>query len=46
MAEKNIEQIGKVTLCYECYEGKDLYQDGSEDELLEIVEKHSWDEYE
>lgn len=35
--ESKIEYVGKVMLDYECYGGADLYEDGSEDELLEIV---------
>lgn len=35
--QKQTEYIGKVELCYDCYGGQDLYQDGSEEELLDIV---------
>lgn len=43
--EKNTEYIGKVALHYECYGGKDLYRDGSEEELLEIVRNYKAAEY-
>lgn len=43
--DNNIEYIGKVALHYDCYSGKDLYEDGSEDELLEIVSNNSEDKY-
>ncbi len=43
--ENNIEYIGKVALHYDYYSGNDLYQDGSEDELLDIVSNHSPSEY-
>lgn len=40
------EQIGKVTLDMTRYPGEDFYCDGAaEDELLEIVQKHSPEEY-
>lgn len=45
MKDNKVEQVGKVTLCYEYYGGEDLYQDGSEDELLEIVKSYSKEEY-
>ncbi len=32
-----IEEIGKIKLDYSRYPGRDLYSDGAEDELLEIV---------
>lgn len=32
-----MEYVGKVALDYTCYSGNDLYEDGSEDELLSIV---------
>ena len=34
----NIEFIGKVSLDYTLYGGEDLYKDGSEEELLSIVQ--------
>ena len=34
----NIEYIGKVSLDYTLYGGEDLYKDGSEEELLSIVQ--------
>ena len=38
MAEKRIEEIGKVSLDYSRYPGKDYYSEGAmEDELLEIA---------
>lgn len=43
--EKNTEYIGKVALHYECYSGTDLYKDGSEEELLEIVRNYEATEY-
>lgn len=43
--EKNTEYIGKVALHYECYSGTDLYRDGSEEELLEIVRNYKAEEY-
>jgi len=43
--DNNIEYIGKVALHYDCYSGKDLYEDGSEDELLNIVSNHGENEY-
>ncbi len=43
--ENNTEYIGKVALHYECYSGTDLYQDGSEEELLEIVGNYEATEY-
>ncbi len=40
------EQIGKITLDYSHYPGRDLYCDGAvEDELLEIVKNYSRVEY-
>lgn len=40
------EKIGKVTLDYEFYPGKDLYSDGKvEEELLEISENYREDEW-
>ena len=35
--ESKIEYVGKVMLDYECYGGADLYEDGSEDELLDTL---------
>ncbi len=43
--DKNTEYVGKVCLHYDYYSGEDLYQDGSEDELLDIVKNHSQNEY-
>lgn len=43
--DNKIEYIGKIALHYDCYSGKDLYQDGAEDELLEIVRKYNEKEY-
>ena len=41
-----IKEIGKVKLNYRDYPGSDLYSDGAiEDELLEIVQNHSEQEY-
>lgn len=43
---KTTEEIGKITLDYSCYPGKDLYCDGEvEDELLDIVKNYSRTEY-
>ncbi len=42
---ENTEYIGSVALHYDFYEGKDLYADGGEEELLEIVKNYSEDEY-
>lgn len=40
------EQIGRITLDYKHYSGKDLYCDGAiEDEILAIVENHPEEEY-
>lgn len=40
------EEIGRVTLDYKCYPGKDLYSDGAiEDEILAIVKDASRVEY-
>lgn len=39
------EQIGNVLLDYSNYTGDDGYEDGYEDELLEIVTNHSEDQY-
>lgn len=39
------ETIGKVTLNCEYYSGEDLYADGAEDELLEIVKTTQKSEY-
>lgn len=44
MKEK-LEHIGKVSLNYEYYSGEDLYEDGSEAELLDIVKKYDKYEY-
>lgn len=43
--EEMLEKIGKVTMDYTSYSGKDLYADGSEEELLEIVRSHKKEEY-
>ncbi len=43
--DSNIEYIGKVALDYKYYSGKDLYSDGSEEELLDIVRHHGKEEY-
>lgn len=44
--QNSIEKIGKVTLDYTRYSGKDLYCDGGvEDELLEIVKNKAEAEY-
>ena len=43
---EKVEKIGKVTLDYTFYSGEDLYSEGSiEDELLEVVENHTEDEF-
>ncbi|MBQ9199872.1 MAG: class I SAM-dependent methyltransferase [Lachnospiraceae bacterium] len=42
---KNTEYIGKVAINYDYYGGEDLYQDGSEDELYDIVKNHKPEEY-
>lgn len=39
------EKVGNVILNYDLYCGKDYYEDGSEDELLEIVRTYSRDDY-
>lgn len=40
------EQIGKVTVNYQYYEGQDFYSDGDvEDEILQIVKEHQEEEY-
>ena len=40
------EYVGGIKLNYEYYSGQDLYSDGkAEDELLEIVQNHSEEEY-
>lgn len=44
MAEK-LEMVGKVMLDYSCYTGEDLYADGSEEELLRIVQNCEPEEY-
>ena len=42
-----VENVGKVQLNLEYYSGKDLYSDGDvEDELLDIVQTHTADQYE
>ncbi len=47
MAEKRIEEIGKVSLDYSRYPGKDYYSEGAmEDELLEIARNRTSAEYE
>lgn len=43
--ENNIEYIGKVSLDYKYYSGEDLYKDGSEEELLDIVRNADESEY-
>ena len=43
--EHNTEHIGKVRLNYDYYSGEDLYVDGSEEKLLNIVKSHSHKEY-
>lgn len=43
--QDNIEYIGKVKLDYSCYGGDDLYVDGSEEELLDIVRNYPKEEY-
>lgn len=42
---ENTSKIGNVTMHYDCYCGKDLYVDGSEEQLLAIVKQHAKDEY-
>ena len=43
--ENKTEYIGKVKLDYQYYGGRDLYVDGSEEELLDIVKMHTKSEY-
>lgn len=43
--KNNVEYVGKVMLDYEFYGGTDLYVDGSEEELLDIVKQYSSGEY-
>lgn len=43
--ENKTEYIGKVKLDYQYYGGRDLYVDGSEEELLDIVKTHTKSEY-
>lgn len=43
--KNNVEYVGKVKLDYTYYGGEDLYVDGSEEELLDIVKNHTKDEY-
>ena len=43
--ENNIEYIGKVKIDYSYYGGRDMYVDGSEEELLEIVKNNPRSEY-
>lgn len=43
--ENNIEYVGNVMLDYEYYKGTDLYKDGSEEELLDIVRQYNCSEY-
>lgn len=43
--EEKFEKIGGVTLLYDDYSGQDLYQDGAEDKMLEIVQKYEPDQY-
>ncbi|MBQ8912844.1 MAG: class I SAM-dependent methyltransferase [Lachnospiraceae bacterium] len=40
-----MEYIGKVSLDYKYYSGEDLYKDGSEEELLDIVRNADESEY-
>lgn len=42
---QNTEKIGGVTLDYDDYTGKDLYVDGSEDTLLELVKNYEPSKY-
>ena len=44
--DSKVQRIGGVTLVYDDYMGQDLYVDGSEEKLLNIVQKHSQEEYE
>ena len=47
MAEKRIEEIGKVKLDYSRYPGEDFYSEGAmEDELLDIAKSRTAAEYE
>ena len=43
--ESNFNKIGEVTLDYTYYSGKDLYVDGSEEELLNLVQQYEPEEY-
>lgn len=43
--KNNVEYVGKVMLDYEFYGGTDLYVDGSEEELLDIVKQYNSGEY-
>jgi len=43
--ENNIEYVGNVKLDYEFYGGTDLYVDGSEEKLLDIVKRYNGSEY-
>ena len=43
--ENNIEYIGKVKVNYSYYGGRDMYVDGSEEELLDIVKNNPRSEY-
>lgn len=43
--EGNTECIGKIILDYKYYNGQDMYTDGSEDELLDIVTKYDKSSY-
>ena len=43
--ENNIEYIGKVKIDYSYYSGRDMYVDGSEEELLDIVKNNPRSEY-
>lgn len=43
--KNNVEYVGKVMLDYEFYGGTDLYVDGSEEKLLDIVKQYNSDEY-
>lgn len=45
LVEGNSECVGKIILDYQYYSGKDMYEDGSEDELLEIVSKYDKSRY-
>ena len=42
---ETLEKVGLVTLDYTDYSGKDLYLDGSEEELLDIVTRYPREAY-